>query len=100
MKFGQLKEYDMRKTYLEKLYTKCGGEIVFRPLLKSQNWACFWINSLKFYTACFYCIKLRAIDMYWNEAADHLLLPDVRLFSKNKKRSGTSLSASFCAWFF
>ena len=65
MKFGQLKEYDMRKIYLEKLYTKCGGEIVFRPSSKKSKWACFWVNSLKFYTACFYyCIKLRAIDMY------------------------------------
>ena len=26
MKFGQLKEYKMRNTLLEKLYTKCGGE--------------------------------------------------------------------------
>ena len=27
MKFGQLIEDNMRKIYLEKLYTKCGGTI-------------------------------------------------------------------------
>ena len=26
MKFGVLIEYNMRKIFLEKLYTKCGGE--------------------------------------------------------------------------
>ena len=26
MKFGQLKEYKMRNIFLEKTYTKCGGE--------------------------------------------------------------------------
>ena len=35
MKFGQLIEYNMRKTFLEKSYTKCGGE----TFTKSQNWA-------------------------------------------------------------
>ena len=41
MKFGQLKEYDMRKTYLEKLYTKCGGEIVSRPSSKKSKLGIF-----------------------------------------------------------
>ena len=41
MKFGQLKEYDMRKIYLEKLYTKCGGEIVFRPSSKKSKLGVF-----------------------------------------------------------
>ena len=31
MKFGQLIEYDMRNTFLEKSYTKCGGETRPRP---------------------------------------------------------------------
>ena len=28
MKFGQLIEYNMRNIFLEKLYTKCGGETI------------------------------------------------------------------------
>ena len=31
MKFGQLIEYNMRKYFLEKSYTKCGGETSPRP---------------------------------------------------------------------
>ena len=37
MKFDQLIEYDMRNNFLEKSYTKFGGETISRPFLKSQN---------------------------------------------------------------
>ena len=35
MKFGQLIEYNMRKNFLEKAYTECGGETSARPF--SEN---------------------------------------------------------------
>ena len=31
MKFGQLVEYNMKKIFLEKSYTNCGGETSTRP---------------------------------------------------------------------
>ena len=31
LKFGQLIEYNMRSTFVEKSYTKCGGEAIPRP---------------------------------------------------------------------
>ena len=31
MKFSQLKEYKMKNIFLEKSYTKSGGEAIFRP---------------------------------------------------------------------
>ena len=34
IKFGQLVEYIMRNIFLEKLYTKCGGETIDRPFSK------------------------------------------------------------------
>ena len=34
MKFGQLIEYNIRNIFLEKWYTKCGGEIIPRPFSK------------------------------------------------------------------
>ena len=34
MKFGQLVKYNMRNIFLEKSYTKCGGETIARPVLK------------------------------------------------------------------
>ena len=43
--------------------------------------------------------KLRTIKIYWNYGADHLLLPHIKFFLKDKKRPGTRLPASFSAWF-
>ena len=37
MKFGQLIEYNLKNIFLEKSYTKCGGENIPRPFLKNQN---------------------------------------------------------------
>ena len=37
MKFGQLIEHHMRNIFVQKLYTKCGGETIPRPLSKNQN---------------------------------------------------------------
>ena len=34
MKFSQLIEYSMRNIFLEKLYTKCGGETIPKPISK------------------------------------------------------------------
>ena len=35
MKFGQLLEYNMRNIFVEKSYTKCGGETIPRPFSKN-----------------------------------------------------------------
>ena len=37
MKFPQLIEYNMRKIFLEKSYTKHGGETIPDPYLKSKT---------------------------------------------------------------
>ena len=37
MKFGQVIKYNMRKIFLEKLYTKCGGETIPRPFSKKSK---------------------------------------------------------------
>ena len=34
VKFGQLREHNMRKIFLEKSYAKCGGETSPKPLSK------------------------------------------------------------------
>ena len=34
MKFGQLIDYNMENTFLEKSYTRCGGEGSLRPFYK------------------------------------------------------------------
>ena len=37
MKFGQLIEYNMRNTFLEKSYTKCGRETIPRPFSRKSK---------------------------------------------------------------
>ena len=37
MKFGQLIEHNMRSIFLEKSYTKCGGEAIRRNFSKKSK---------------------------------------------------------------
>ena len=37
MKLGQLTEYNLRYIFGEKVYTKCGGETILRPLSKNSK---------------------------------------------------------------
>ena len=37
MKFGHLIEYNIRNTFLEKLYKKWGGETISRPVSKKSK---------------------------------------------------------------
>ena len=43
IKFVQLIEYNMRNAFLEKSYSKCGGDASPRPFYKKSY---IWINSL------------------------------------------------------
>ena len=82
-KFVQLIEYHMRNTFLEKSHRKCCES--------NQNWAYLWINSFKFYTVNGYLKILKL-------SCKPLPVTSYKTFLKNKKRSGTSLLASFSAW--
>ena len=102
MKFGQLIEYNLKNIFLEKSQTKWGGETSSRPFSEKPKLSIYlWVNSLKVLFSLFILyVKLRAIEIYWNEAASHLLLPHIyKSFLKIKKSSGTSLSALFFALF-
>ena len=57
MKFGNLIEYNMGNSFLEKSYAKYGGKPFPDPFQKIQIGAYLWINSPKFYTVCFYCMQ-------------------------------------------
>ena len=37
MQFGQLTEYNMGNIFVEKSYTKCGGETITRPFSKKSK---------------------------------------------------------------
>ena len=58
---------------------------------KSQNWGHIWINSLEFYTFCFYCIPIRVLPKY---IKTKLLTTCFYLTCET-----TTLPALFSAWF-
>ena len=60
MKIGQLIEYKMRNIFLEKSYTKCGRDTSPRPFFGKY----LWINSLRFYIVCFYCMSSCVLSKY------------------------------------
>ena len=65
MIFGQLIIYKMRIIFLEKLIPTCLGETIIRPFSnKNQNCAYLWINSLKFYVVCIYCMPSSGLSKY------------------------------------
>ena len=58
--------------------------------LKNQNWEYLWINSLKFYAVCFYCISSWGLHIL-KLSCRPPTFTSFKAFLKNKKRSGTSL---------
>ena len=63
MKFGQLIEYNMRNIFLEKSYTKCGGEFSLRHFSKKSKLSISLDQQSKVYTVCFYSmLKWRAVE--------------------------------------
>ena len=81
MKFDRLIKHNMRNNFLEKPYLRCCGENILGPFLN--------------HFMHFICIICPSLGL-WKQTADHLLLPHKILF-ENKKRSETSLPASFRA---
>ena len=72
IKFHQLVKHNTRNIFVEKWFTKCGGETIPDPFLQSQNQVYLWINSLKVLKSLFLLnANLRAIEIKWNETADY-----------------------------
>ena len=65
MEFGQLVECNIRNTFLEKLYTKCGGETSPKSFSEKSKMSISPVNRLlKFYAACFYCMASWGLSKY------------------------------------
>ena len=78
-------KYKMRNIFLEKSFTRCGGETSPRPFLKNQICAYLWINSLRFYTVCFY-YPSRGLSKYIESKVKITCFYLVKLFKKTKRR--------------
>ena len=81
MKFGQLIECNMRNIFLEKSYTKCGGETSPRPFSEKLKLSISLDQESKVSHSLFLLYaKSNAIKIYWNYVADYLHLPHIKLF--------------------
>ena len=81
MNYGQLIVYNLRNIFLEKSYTKYGGETFPTLFFKKSKLSI----SLDQYSKVLYLLflplaKLRTIEIDCNLAADHLHLPHTKLF--------------------
>ena len=64
MKFSQLIERNIRNIFIEKSYTKCGGETIPRPLPKRSKLSISLDQQSKVLNGLFLlCANLRAIDI-------------------------------------
>ena len=80
-KFGKLIEYNMRNVIFKKSYTKCGGKTIQRPFSEKSKFSISLDQLPKvLYSLFLLYAKLRAIKRYWNRDADHLFLPQMKLF--------------------
>ena len=78
IKFGQLIELTWETFFLKNHSQNMVEKLVPDPFLKNQNWAYLWINSLKFYRVCFYCMAswglLKHIEIKLQTTCFHLIL--------------------------
>ena len=54
----------MRNDFIEKSYTKLGGETSPRPFSEKLKLSISLDNSVKFYTVCFYCMPSWGLSKY------------------------------------
>ena len=81
MAFGQLTEYNLINIFLEKSYAKFGGETIPRPFPEKSKLSISLAQYSKvLYSLFLLYVKLKAIEIYQNYAADHLLLLNVKVF--------------------
>ena len=91
----KLIEYNMNNIFLEKLYTKCDGETIPIFYFKKSKLSISMDPLSKFlYSLSFYYMPSWGISKDIKLSCWPLAFTSNEAFSKNKKRSGTSLPAS------
>ena len=98
MKFGQLIKYSMKNIFL-KYHTQHVIEKLFpEPFLKNKIG--LYINSLKFYTVCLYCMPSRGLSKYFDTKLKATSLSlTLSSFKKQKEVWNQSLCLIFCMIF-
>ena len=65
IKFSQLREYNMKSIFLEKPYTKCGGETSPRPFSEKLKLSISLDQQSEFLFSSFYCISKLTTYLYF-----------------------------------
>ena len=88
----------MRKFFLEKSYTKCGGEIIPIPFSKKSRLSISLDQySLNFIQLVFIVCQVEGCQNILKLNCRPLAFTSYNAFPKNKKWSGTNLLTSFSA---
>ena len=100
MKFGQLIDYNMRKIFLKKLYTKFERETIPRLFSKKSKLS---ISLNQCFKSFIYLLLIVCqVEDYrkWLKLSCSLVaFTSYKAFLKNNQRSGTILPASFSVWY-
>ena len=83
---GQLIDYNMRNSFVQKSYTKCAAETSPRPFLKIANLVYLWTNQLKFQTVYFYCLPSSGLSKYIETSLHATCINLIRSFLKKRKQ--------------
>ena len=67
--------------------------------LKNKNWAYLWINILKFYTVCFYCMRSWRLSKYIKAKLQTTCFYLIKSIFEKEKEVWAGLLVSFSAWF-
>ena len=98
MRFGLLIKY-MTNIFLEKSYTKFGGEASLRPFYKKSKLRISLDQQFEMLQSLFSLYV--EVEVYWNILTLRCWPLDLTLykaFLRNKRSSGTSLPTSFSTW--
>ena len=98
--FDQLTEYNMKDVFLQNSYAKRGRQTSPKIFPRNKNRTYLWISSLKLYAVCFIRYPIQGLPNILKIKCWSFAFSSCEAFSENKMRSGTSLPASFLAWFF
>ena len=93
IKFGHLIE-NMRKNFLEKSYTKCGGETIRKPFSKKSKLNISLNQEHKALQFALITYQDKGYQNIFKLSWRPLTLSHIKLFQKTK-RPGTSLPSSF-----
>ena len=96
MKFGQLIEYKMRNTFLEKSYIKCSRGTILR-LFSQKSKSSIYLDQSFIYSVLIVC-QVQSYRKWLKLSCRPFAFSSYKPFVKNKERSGTSLPNSFFAW--